>query len=564
MNLRIPLGQHEIPAVQAVLGQTGTRQGVDYRGVPVLAVALAVPDTPWFLLVKRDAAEAYAPMRKLFWQVWGVLAILLFGVAASAGLVWRKYLDRVLRERTAVEGQRLSEERYRFLFENSMDGFAHCQMLYDERDQPVDFIYLNVNRAFEQLTGLQNVIGKRVTEVIPGMHEAEPELLEPYSRVALTGHSERFEVHFQPLKQWFVITAYSQTKGCFIATFDDITEHKQAELALLANEQRFRQLFEANVMPIAYWNMEGLFTAANGAWCQLADIAPELVRAGGSSWQTITPPEMLARDRVAIQEIQTTGRCQPYEKDFLRSEGSRVTVQISGAMLVGSATEGIAFAVDLTERKQAEQAQLAALAEKTVLLREIHHRVKNNLQIISSLLRLQSDQIEAAGAKTVLLDMQNRIHSMALIHEHLYSSENLGEVDLSAYLQSLCLQLFHALVPTPEIIHLHLNLAHVRLGIDQAIPCGILVNELVTNALKHAFPGGRGGDVWIELQALTETPGWRLRVADNGVGLPADFDFDQLPSMGAMLASALIGQLNGRLEIGAGPGAVFDITFRPN
>ncbi|MEI6653991.1 MAG: sensor histidine kinase, partial [Verrucomicrobiota bacterium] len=197
-------------------------------------------------------------------------------------------------------------------------------------------------------------------------------------------------------------------------------------------------------------------------------------------------------------------------------------------------------------------------------LKEIHHRVKNNLQIISSLLRLQSGQVDHSATKAVLQDMQNRVRSMALIHEHLYRSENLASVDLSNYIKSLCQQLFRTLLATPDAVQLHLNILSVSLDIDQAIPCGLLVNELVSNALEHAFPPGRHGELWVELRAVADGQGCRLRVADNGAGLPPDFALDHLTSLGLKLARDLARQLGGQLEIGPGPGAVFEVEFKLN
>ncbi len=126
-----------------------------------------------------------------------------------------------------------SERRYRSLFENMLEGFAYCEMLFDDRGRPIDFVYLAVNNAFGTFTGLENVVGKRVTEVIPGIKESQPELFERYGRVALTGEPERFEIELKALGRWFSISAYSAGNGCFVATFDNITERKQAEEALL-------------------------------------------------------------------------------------------------------------------------------------------------------------------------------------------------------------------------------------------------------------------------------------------------------------------------------------------
>jgi PAS domain S-box-containing protein len=214
------------------------------------------------------------------------------------------------------------------------------------------------------------------------------------------------------------------------------------------------------------------------------------------------------------------------------------------------------------QRSKARAALRQSLREKEFLLKEVHHRVKNNLQIISSLLRLQSGRLENPVAKAALQDMQNRVRSMALIHEHLYRSENLARVDLAAYLKQLCQQLFRALMVISGEIQLHLELVPVHLEIDQAIPCGLLVNELVSNALKHGFPNGGTGEVRVELQPAADGPGWRLRVADNGVGLPASFDLKHLTTLGMQLIGDLSRQIGGQVSIGPGPGTVFEVTFQ--
>ncbi len=233
--------------------------------------------------------------------------------------------------------------------------------------------------------------------------------------------------------------------------------------------------------------------------------------------------------------------------------------------LAASAAIALENAELLAERKRSEETLRASLQEKESLLKEVHHRVKNNLQVVTSLLRLEAGRSNQPDTKSVLKEMQNRIRSMALLHETLYRSENLERVDLPGYIKHLTTHLYRSMVADPESIQLHLDLAPASLALDQAVPCGLLINELVSNCLKHGFPDGRKGEVRIELQPMDGAGTIRLRVSDTGVGLPTDFEEKRTKSLGLQLVSDLIKQLKGQLEIDGGPGvgAVFEVTFVP-
>src|SRR5450755_3339859 len=159
-----------------------------------------------------------------------------------------------------------SERRYRSLFENMLEGFAYCEMLFDDRGRPIDFVYLAVNSTFGKLTGLENVVGKRVSEVIPGIKESQPELFERYGRVALTGEPERFEIELKALGIWFSISAYGAGNGSFIATFDNVTERKRAERTLREAEEQYRTIFEENSIGICTSTADGRFLSVNPAF----------------------------------------------------------------------------------------------------------------------------------------------------------------------------------------------------------------------------------------------------------------------------------------------------------
>jgi len=213
---------------------------------------------------------------------------------------------------------------------------------------------------------------------------------------------------------------------------------------------------------------------------------------------------------------------------------------------------------DITERKEAEEQIHASLAEKEVLLKEIHHRVKNNLQIISSLLHLQSVKLEDEALLRAFDNSQHRIRSMAFIHEELYQSGDLARIDFVSYVRRLTDYLFESFGVDDNQIGLSVQVDNLLLTIDKAIPIGLIINELVSNSLKHAFPEGHRGRVAIELHAGEGEP-FVLTVSDDGVGLPEGVDVNQAESLGLRLVTSLVGQLKARVEVDRSAGTAFHI-----
>lgn len=216
--------------------------------------------------------------------------------------------------------------------------------------------------------------------------------------------------------------------------------------------------------------------------------------------------------------------------------------------------------VDISDRKQKEEKVQEALREKDVLLGEIHHRVKNNLQVIHSLLSLQSSMIDDEAVKGMLMDSQNRIQSMALIHQTLYQSNNFARVDFADFLEALVPTLVNSYGIDAAKIKLKINAGSVFLPINSAIPCGLLINELITNALKHAFPEGKQGEVCVALSTQVDNQ-ILLVVSDNGVGISDDLDMDQIETLGLRLVSLLSQQLGGTLTIQRRHPTQFSLVF---
>lgn len=217
---------------------------------------------------------------------------------------------------------------------------------------------------------------------------------------------------------------------------------------------------------------------------------------------------------------------------------------------------------DVTERKAAEAVIRASLAEKEVLLKEIHHRVKNNLQVVSSLLGLQARAIPDSLTRKMFQESQNRVHSMALIHERLYQAENLSEIDFPAYLNELASHLFRSYGVSESRVQLKSNIEQVRLTIDAAVPCGLIINELISNSLKYAFPDGRNGEIRIDLRNAGDGM-VKLAVADNGVGLPDGVSLWSSKSLGLRLVRTLSEQLGATVEMRSSQGAEIEVTFQP-
>lgn len=219
-----------------------------------------------------------------------------------------------------------------------------------------------------------------------------------------------------------------------------------------------------------------------------------------------------------------------------------------------------ATARDITRELEATEVLQASLKERGVLLQEVHHRVKNNLQIVASMINMQVRRVKDGVARSALEECGSRVQAIGLIHERLYQSTDYARIPFREYVESLVDNVFHASARNRGAVSRHVEIAPVSLTVEKAIPCGLIINELVTNALKHGFPGDRRGSVRVSLRE--QDPGQlTLSVADDGIGLGEDFDIETSRSVGLTLVAALVDQLKGRLTVARSPGATFEITF---
>jgi len=256
----------------------------------------------------------------------------------------RKQADDALRD---------SEERYRTLFENMLEGFAYCKMSFDDHGRPVDWVYLAVNRAFEQLTALKNIVGKRVTEAIPGIKESNPELFEIYGRVALTGRSERFVIEIKSLSMWLNISVFSPAKEYFVAVFENITERKKVEEALKEIEEKWRSLSENSPDYIALLDLDATVLYVNRT---VPDLTKEDI-IGASAFKYV-PPEFHQTWSDCFKRVAASGKPDMLTAVYHTKEGGTqyLEVRIGPVFKNGQVVAFISSSTDITERKKAEEA----------------------------------------------------------------------------------------------------------------------------------------------------------------------------------------------------------------
>jgi len=327
----------------------------------------------------------------------------------------------------------------------------------------------------------------------------------------------------------------------------------------LAQAQLQRQLtaIETTTDGIFIVNPNGNLQYVNPAYVQMlgyrtpADLL-------GSDWAAHYLPDENERVLAEIAPHLEAAGVWSGEIAARRANGDAFIKELS--ITVTATGESVGVCRDISERKRAEQQLKDSLEEKDLLLKEVHHQVKNNLQVISSIFSLQSQAIADPQALAIFEESQNRISSMALIHEKLYQSEGLANIDFADYIRDLASHLLASYNVNPDRVATDLRIDNIHLTLDSAIPCGLLINELVSNSLKHAFPGDRGGHISIELGAIA--PGTlRLQVTDDGVGLPEGLDLAQTNSLGMCLIDSLTRQLAGTLEVANTPGACLRVTF---
>jgi PAS domain S-box-containing protein len=346
----------------------------------------------------------------------------------------------------------------------------------------------------------------------------------------------------------------------------DVTYKKEADRKIKDQAAKISSIFESTSHMMIYTLDKNFnLTSFNKNFAkEIKELFGLEVEIGMNFMELVTP--LVTKERFDITRkhyrAATMGKAQLFEGQLDGKDGKQVWVEtfLNPIFLeMGKIREISCLAHVVTEKKESERQIKQSLKEKEVLLKEVHHRVKNNLQVISSILNLQSSYVKDQNTLDILKESQNRIKSMSFIHESLYHTENFSSIDFSDYILNLSKNLVHSYRVYNELVDLKLDIGKVVLNLDQAIPCGLIVNELVSNALKYAFPGGSEGDISIKLEEIDKMV--FLHVADTGIGLPDGIDFRNTDSLGLQLVVTLVEQLEGEIELDTSNGTKYIINF---
>ncbi len=480
-------------------------------------------------------------------------------------------LEREITERKFTEeALRKSEERYRAIVDDQTELIARFQ---------VDGTLIFVNEAYCRYFGQSRsqLIGNRYQSLI--FYEDLEKIAQHLKSLNLENPVETIEYRVVVAgevcwMQW-INRAIFDEQGNFVefqSVGRDITERKQIDEVLRESEERWQLALRGNNDGIWDWNVKTNDAFFSGRWKEMLGYQDYEICNHLDEWAKRVHPDDLGCVTQLIQDHFS--KKTPFyisEHRILCKDGTYKWILARGQALWdedGKPVRIVGCHTDITERKLAEEAlryheehMKESLREKEVLLGEIHHRVKNNLHIISNLLYLQANRSEDTRTREILQDSRNRVDSMALIHESLYRVQNFSQINLAEYVQKLSANLLSIYKVQPDSIPFKINAkTDILINLEQAIPCSLIINELITNALKHGLQNNRDGEVFVTLDRNPENQ-LLLSVGNSGNTVPADFDLKNPQSMGLKLVVTLVKQLKGVISIERGDKTVFVLKF---
>ncbi|MBA3848813.1 MAG: hypothetical protein C0502_02310 [Opitutus sp.] len=467
------------------------------------------------------------------------------------------YEDAVREAEAQTIALRENEQRFRAVFDNSPVIIGLLSLPAGE--------FVAVNHAGEKAFGYSFAEARGRTSVELGLW-ADPADREKYlGLLRAHGRIDGYEARMRRRDGSLFTVLYSGTliviggQRYSLNILQDITDRKAAEAALALETSKLRAIFEQSPALIS------ISTAHEGRLVQLNAAAQRILGFTVDEMLGRTTRELglwtdLAQRARILAEVDTTGRADNHEVTLRRKDGGLVEISYSARRIeIEGAAHRLNILIDITARKLAERKLAESLREKEILLREIHHRVKNNLQIISGLLHFQAKKLGDAEAIEVFGAARGRLKSMILVHDKLYRSGNLADVNFADYMVSLVAELTSARDARGRLIPFDVSTVPLHLPIETALPAGMILAELLTNVVKYAFPGEHTGAATVRLAVADGRV--QLAVEDDGAGFPAGFDPHTASSFGWKLITGLVAQLGGGFSLGAGPGARVTVTF---